>query len=83
MNRFTARELWTIVTEQLNGVRTFCLPKAFLDSTQHHIANVQTIDPDGTAEVVDNLAIVAIQNKCNPNVGAVPGQQAKYRPLRP
>lgn len=77
MNRFTARKLWPVVAEQLNGVRTFGLAKAFIDITQHHIANVQPIDADGAAEVVDNLAIVAIQNKRHPDVRAVPGEDSK------
>lgn len=78
MNRFAARELWTIVTEQLNGVRTFCLAKAFLDGAQQHVANVQAIDADGAAEVIDDLPIVAIQNKRNPDMSAIPGKHAKY-----
>ena len=51
--------------------------KALFDSSEQYVTNVRPSDTNRAAEVVDDLAIMAIQDKRNPDLSAIPGQHSE------
>lgn len=76
---FTARELQTIVSEQLNGVRALRFTGVILNRTEQHMTKYLPGDADRAVVVVDHLPIMTVHKKGSLEVSPNPGEHVENK----